>query len=136
MEGPNTITATATNPGGASTTVTRKITATPPPPPKPKPSNKFTIGRLKVGRATGSAIVILPGPGAVDLLLSASKPVGRIVHLVRQAAVAGPLKMSFTIPKRDRKLLRGRHVHAAEKVIFTPTGGSSATHVVAVTIPR
>ena len=71
-QGANTITAVATNKGGASTTVSRSITFTPVVPPPPKPSNVFSISSVKVDKnGKGVLLLSLPGKGAVVLDLSA-----------------------------------------------------------------
>ena len=79
-------------------------------------------------------MVTLPGPGKVDLRLTAARPVGRLIHLERNATAAGDFQMKFSIPSKARKILKKRRAHAVEKVSFTPTGGSMATHSTAVTV--
>jgi hypothetical protein len=130
-DGPNQLTVVATNTGGASSTLVRNVTLANP----TLPSNRFTLRSIRVSKSgKGVAIVTLPGPGKIDLILSAARPVGRLVHLERTATAAGNFRMDFKIPSRAKKLLKTRRVRAVEKVSFTPTGGTSATHSVAVAV--
>ena len=89
-----------------------------------------------MGGSRGVALVNLPGPGTLDLRLRAKRPVGRLVHLVRQAAQGGQFRMTFVVPRKARKFLKRHRYHAAEKVSFTPAGGNMATHTVAVLIGK
>ena len=129
---PNTVTVVATDTGGAVTTLQRSFKVAG---PAAKPSNAFTIGRLTVSRSgKGVALVTVPGPGGVDLRLRAVRPVGHLVHLVRRPGAKGSFRLTFKVPAKARTILKRRRVRAVERVQYTPTGGSSASHSVAVTV--
>ncbi len=89
----------------------------------PSDRNDFALGRSK-GRKNGSVelSVEIPGPG--ELLATGKK----LEPASATASASGVVELVLKPSKKTMKKLRkGKKVKAAVDVVFTPTGGTSAT---------
>jgi hypothetical protein len=103
--------------GGTSSTYT------PPPPP-----NSFTLGKPKLNKKKGTAMLPVSVPGAGNLTLTGKGVVKQrpaSASLSRVVGAAGTIKLLVKPKgKTKRKLHRTGKVKVKVKITFTPTGGT------------
>jgi hypothetical protein len=109
-----------------------ELQAPPPPPPlvpapAAAPSNHFKLGKLKLNRKKGTALISIsvPGPGVLGIA-----PSKRVKAAKTTAKLAGVVKL---LVKAKGKSLRALHRTGSAKVRvvldYTPTGGKAASMV-------
>jgi len=124
--------AAAENPPPTSTPVS--TTGVPPallPAPKTLPSNHFLLGKLKLNKKKGTAVIAVSVPGAGSLALT-----GKGVKKANAVAkVAGKLGLTIkAVGKAKEKLSETGKVKLTLKITFQPAGGSAATQATKVTL--
>lgn len=96
-------------------------------PAKPAPSNKFTISHVKVSSDGAVTFKVkVPGPGAIETLITAATGSFKISHHAR-AKHAGTISIKATPNAVGRRLIKNdtHRITLRLDVTFTPTGGSA-----------
>lgn len=104
-----------------------------PPPPlkeekhetKSPPSNKVTLGKLKLDKKRGTALLAVSVPGPGSLALSGKGVRGQRLHVPGQTSVNLPVALGG---KARKKLVKTGKARVTVTVAFTPDGGTDAGH--------
>lgn len=97
--------------------------------PPPLGSNRFQLGKVKLNRKNGTAILTVEVPGPGNLTAK-----GRLIkRATAKAAKAGSVKLRLKPTKSARKTLERKHkLRAKVAVTFDPAGGSPGTKTLQV----
>lgn len=105
-----------------------------PPPPAPRPaapSNRFTVGKARLNKKTGTASlsVSIPGPGRLSDSLGGPPSRGNArASAVQFVGAAGTVRLAISATgKSKRTLKRQGRVKLTVNITFTPNGGTPAS---------
>jgi hypothetical protein len=97
------------------------------------PSNAFKLGRPKLNKKTGAAILTATVPGAGQLVLKGKA----IERLAKRARAAGKVRLAVRPAKRTKAgLRRTGKARILVRVTYTPAGGTPKTKTKALKLIR